>query len=70
MCKLIRLFLSGVAEEFEMVDGVPHIIALEDSEEAYGDFERWSDDSEWEELYEGEKQVKEVKSYSAVLGGG
>ena len=54
-----------MAKDFEVVQGVKRVIALEESE--IDPTEQWEDD--WEDLYDDDGQVHERKSYSAVLRG-
>ena len=54
-----------MAKDFEVVQGVKRVIALEESE--IDPTEQWEDD--WEDLYDDDRQVHERKSYSAVLRG-
>ncbi|TFK31910.1 hypothetical protein BDQ12DRAFT_68645 [Crucibulum laeve] len=57
---------KGIAKEFELVEGIKHVIALDDSE--YGDdFSQW-DDEEWEHVYD-EYRKDTRQSYSAILRG-
>jgi hypothetical protein len=54
-----------VAKDFEVIQGVKRVIALEESE--IDPTEQWEDD--WEDLYDDVRGVRERKSYSAVLRG-
>jgi len=56
-----------VAKEFEIVDGVQRVIALEDEDEVTEHSELGVDE-EWEEIY-GDSHLRERISYSAVLRG-
>jgi len=58
---------KGVAKEFEIVDGVQRVIALEDEDEVTEHSELGVDE-EWEEIY-GDSHLRERISYSAVLRG-
>lgn len=57
----------GVAKEFEIVDGVRRVIALDD-EDPYDD-EGWLDNDEWEAVDAGEQHAVARKSYSSILAG-
>jgi hypothetical protein len=59
---LLILGNTGLAKEFEVVDSVPRVIALED-EDYDSESDYWEDDGGWDIV------VRERKSYSAVLSG-
>ncbi|TFL07682.1 hypothetical protein BDV98DRAFT_588152 [Pterulicium gracile] len=62
----------GIAKQFEMVEGLPKVIVLDED-----DFEQWADENEWEDLAKGETleeplkvsedASRQKKSYSAAL---
>lgn len=64
--------LLGIAKQFEMVEGLPKVIVLDED-----DFEQWADENEWEDLAKGETleeplkvsedASRQKKSYSAAL---
>ena len=56
-------FQSGAAKDFEVVQKVRNVIALEDNCVEY----LWEDD-EWEQIYD-ERHADEQRSYSSVLRG-
>jgi len=56
---------KGAAKDFEVVQTVRNVIALEDEFEGLGS--EWEDD-EWEQIFD-ESRAEEQKSYSSVLRG-
>ena len=58
---------SGAAKDFEIVQKVRDVVALEDDFESLLLEYQWEDD-EWEQIYD-EQQATEKRSYSSVLKG-
>lgn len=65
--------VKGVAKEFEVIDRLPRVIALQDDEDAYSTLD-WDTESEaWENMYDSESEMSEADfskvSYATVLQG-
>jgi len=60
------ILYSGVAKDFEVVQKVRNVIALEDDIEGLVGY-LWEDD-EWEQIYD-EHHAEEPRSYSSILKG-
>ena len=69
--KKFKIFLySGVAKDFEIVQKVRNVVALEDEFDSESLLEyQWEDDDEWEQIYDEQLHPTEKRSYSSVLKG-